>query len=88
MGKSKIQRLWNENPNCFYCGLKTNLNYGKTNWLHATIDHVIPLSKGGGDTRENRVLACKGCNFAKSNMGADEFRKRLKEGTVPMRAIS
>ena len=41
---------------CAYCGRKQN---------RLTQDHVIPLSKGGGTTRENIVPACKSCNFKK-----------------------
>lgn len=35
--------------------------------LPATIDHVVPLSKGGKHVIENIVLACKPCNSAKFN---------------------
>ena len=43
---------------CQYCG-KTN--------LILTIDHVIPKNKGGNDTWENLVSACKKCNLNKGN---------------------
>ena len=43
---------------CQYCG--------KTNVI-LTIDHVIPKNKGGSDTWENLVSACKRCNFIKGN---------------------
>ena len=43
---------------CQYCG--------KTNIL-LTIDHVIPKNKGGDDTWENLVSACKTCNLNKGN---------------------
>jgi 5-methylcytosine-specific restriction endonuclease McrA len=33
----------------------------------ATIDHVIPKSKGGDDSMDNLVLACTACNGAKGN---------------------
>ena len=32
-----------------------------------TMDHVLPLSKGGGTSWENTVTACKNCNMAKGN---------------------
>ena len=40
---------------CYYCKKKTKL----------TMDHVIPLSKGGLHTQENVVPACQACNSAK-----------------------
>ena len=33
----------------------------------ATIDHVIPLSRGGLDNSNNRVLACQPCNSARGS---------------------
>lgn len=32
-----------------------------------TIDHVVPLSRGGDDRRSNLVLACLACNGAHAN---------------------
>lgn len=46
-----------DNYHCQYCGSASNL----------TIDHVIPLSKGGGDTWDNLVTACLSCNNMKGN---------------------
>ena len=43
---------------CVYCGkLVTHLT------LH--IDHVVPISRGGGNSMENLCVACKKCNLAK-----------------------
>jgi len=42
---------------CQYCGSVKKL----------TIDHVIPKSKGGGDTWENMVVACSSCNTKKGD---------------------
>jgi len=35
--------------------------------IDLTIDHVLPLSKGGGTNWENCVSACKKCNTKKGN---------------------
>ena len=43
---------------CQYCA-KTN--------VVLTIDHVIPKHKGGNDTWENLVSACKKCNLLKAD---------------------
>lgn len=45
---------------CRYCGVQL------TNET-ATVDHVIPKSKGGTGKRENLVTCCKKCNTEKSD---------------------
>jgi 5-methylcytosine-specific restriction endonuclease McrA len=45
---------------CAYCGTKVNRNT-------ATLDHYIPLSKGGKTTFENILTACSPCNTLKGN---------------------
>lgn len=40
----------------------------------ATIDHKIPLSRGGGWKRYNLTCACRSCNEEKTNMTDDEYR--------------
>jgi 5-methylcytosine-specific restriction endonuclease McrA len=42
---------------CYYCQEKAKL----------TLDHVIPLSKGGQHTKTNVVPACAPCNSKKNN---------------------
>ena len=48
---------------CVYCGSSKNL----------TVDHVRPKSKGGTDTADNLVTACRPCNQAKGSMHVDVF---------------
>jgi 5-methylcytosine-specific restriction endonuclease McrA len=43
---------------CQYCGRKD---------VPLTIDHVIPRSRGGGESWENLITACKSCNSLKGN---------------------
>ena len=38
-----------------------------------TIDHYIPLSKGGSRHSENKVLACARCNKKKGDMLPEDF---------------
>lgn len=43
----------------------------------ASRDHVVPLSKGGGDGIDNIVPACRPCNGRKYVMSAEDFRKTI-----------
>ena len=76
-GTGITNQQWNEilrvyNFQCAYCGIKGNM----------TIDHVVPLSKGGEHCIENAVPACIECNRAKSaslNWKPKIFKKVIGE---------
>ncbi len=51
---------------CLYCG--TSLPPSQL-----TRDHVVPLSRGGTDTWENTVTACRPCNHRKADRLLDEL---------------
>ena len=53
-------RLLRENFSCYWC--RDSLDRST-----ATIDHVIPLSKGGTNGGDNLVLACETCNHDRRN---------------------
>lgn len=50
---------------CVYCGDRDKRSL--------TIDHVVPQSKGGKNSWENLVTACKSCNHKKSDLSLEEF---------------
>lgn len=52
---------------CAYCGFHKNL----------TIDHVIPRSRGGGNSWENLVTCCYRCNSKKGDRTPAEAGLRL-----------
>lgn len=52
-----VEILEKYNYKCAYCGEKNKLE----------VDHIIPVSKGGGTTKENVVPACRSCNSRKGN---------------------
>jgi 5-methylcytosine-specific restriction endonuclease McrA len=52
---------------CVYCG--------ESRRPLLTLDHVYPRSKGGADSWENLVTACKRCNGEKGNLLIDEWGK-------------
>ena len=43
-----------------------------------TMDHRIPLSRGGRSVKDNLVPCCKECNNAKKNMIAAEWTEYLE----------
>jgi 5-methylcytosine-specific restriction endonuclease McrA len=60
---------------CVYCG--------DTNYKTLTIDHVIPQSKGGGNTWDNLVTACRKCNGEKADLSLEEFGKEIPQPRRP-----
>lgn len=62
---------------CHYCGK----NVGKEN---ITLDHVVPVSRGGRSTRGNCVPCCKECNNEKKSYTPAEqiLAKLFPEGEI------
>ena len=60
----KIQRLVRQRANhlCEYCHTSERWQY-----VRFTIDHVIPLARGGSDEPGNLALACFHCNRRKAD---------------------
>jgi hypothetical protein len=44
---------------CVFCGAEKELS----------TDHLIPISRGGHDSADNLVLACKSCNASRGDKG-------------------
>lgn len=62
---------------CHYCGIpmtKFRVRDGRRH-DNATVDHLIPRSRGGRDGGKNLVACCRGCNTAKGPLTAGEFWK-------------
>ena len=60
--------IWSrDHGTCYLCGHKCLTRYIKGDPLSPTIDHVIPLSRGGTHTPDNVRLACHQCNSIKSD---------------------
>lgn len=51
---------------CYLCGLAVVLG-DETSPRYATLDHVVPLSRGGRDAPDNLALACQECNVLKKD---------------------
>lgn len=60
---------------CHYCGEKVG-------YSDLTMDHVVPLSRGGRSTKDNLVPCCKSCNTKKKSslpVEWDEYMDQLQK---------
>ena len=68
---SKRNRILARDGNrCQYCGAKGTA-------FDLTVDHILPLSRGGTTSPENLVAACYACNQRKGNRTPEEARMPL-----------
>lgn len=56
-------------PECFWCGHVTVT--GSRGREGRSIEHIVPVSKGGDETLGNCVIACKSCNSRKHDKDLD-----------------
>lgn len=69
-----------QNGKCYICGKQTTLDINdRTKWKsHATVDHIIPLGKGGSNEISNCAIACRLCNHLKSDRFlTDELKREI-----------
>lgn len=59
-----------DNHTCQYCGRK----YSR---FHLTLDHIVPVVRGGPKTWENIVTCCKNCNQKKGGQTPQEASMKL-----------
>lgn len=60
--RTRFEVLRRDNYTCRYCRSTDN---------ELTVDHVMPVSLGGGDEPSNLVAACRDCNAGKSSSSPD-----------------
>ncbi len=68
-------RWWQQKTSpgaCWYCGHKVGYH-------NLTMDHVIPLSRGGRSTKDNLVPCCKECNNKKKSALPVEWDEYMDE---------
>jgi 5-methylcytosine-specific restriction endonuclease McrA len=61
---------------CHYCGRAFAPR-------ELTMDHIVPISRGGRTTKGNVVPCCKECNNAKKQLLAMEWENYLKQRKHP-----
>lgn len=56
---------------CAYCGTRIAFD-------DMQVDHVVPLRKGGVDTIDNMLPACRSCNHYKSTLTVEQLGKAIE----------
>lgn len=65
-----MEKLKNQDYKCFYCGVGIEESF--------SIDHIIPLSRGGSNNIENIDLVCKPCNTKKSTRSKERMLEVMR----------
>lgn len=83
VSKNKRMRvIGRDGLRCRYCGAEVEL--GVRGLRALTIDHVMPLSRGGTNDIANLVVACWGCNQEKAHQLAEEWQTPLPQSFVEL----
>ncbi len=61
---------------CHYCGQQFEEK-------ELTLDHIVPVARGGRSTRGNLVVCCRACNQAKKYLTPAEMLLRRFEAEQP-----
>lgn len=69
--EAKLIRRFNGVPICGYCGERIAED-------QVTLDHIVPVSRGGTDRQDNMILSCISCNQKK---GEEEWEPKYKKLT-------
>lgn len=59
---------------CHLCNRKVDMSLSGDHKQGPTIDHLVPISKGGEDVESNVALAHRSCNCARGNRGTVQLR--------------
>jgi len=71
-------RWWQQKTSagiCYYCGKKVVFK-------NITMDHLVPIARGGRSTKDNLVPACKACNNKKKSMLPLEWQEFIEGKSV------
>jgi len=57
---------------CPYCGVRLAV-------ATKTLDHMVPISKGGANSKANALVCCRACNSRKCDLDFDVWLERLAD---------
>jgi len=75
----EVSHLGSGKDYCCYCG--THITLSK----HRTVEHLVPLSKGGTNRNYNKRPCCYGCNRDRGNKSYDDWLERLEKEEKDLR---
>lgn len=70
--KSRWWQTLIRSASCYYCGKSLPPD-------EVTMDHILPVSRGGRSTRGNVAPACKDCNTRKQSLTPPEWYDWLQD---------
>lgn len=56
---------------CVFCEMQLNFE-------QATVEHIVPINKGGPNVLENLTISCRMCNNNRNSTPFDEWKKVAK----------
>lgn len=74
-------KVFKANRFCRWCGIRVHKQDD------ATLDHIIPISRGGLDHPLNYTMACYACNQSKSDMLPEEMIQVILTGMIPVSVV-
>lgn len=64
--EKRLRTFRKDNYQCFYC-LKLLVHKAPDRQLRPTVEHIVPLSKGGTWEEDNLLTSCGDCNHRRGN---------------------
>lgn len=72
--RKRLRIFLRDDWRCFWCSESVDMNATmQDSPRSATVDHIIPIARGGGNEDVNLVTSCNACNHARGNTPAEEF---------------
>lgn len=84
ISKHRRARVFARYAVCVYCGRE----FGKQWEQQPTIDHVLPVSRGGTKHETNLVGCCRACNASKDDRTPEEWAAAILAAVQTIQTIS